>query len=111
MKREELWTPSARRFECLLKAAQNGDYNAYMSLMARFFKVMDDKARNNYLCDYEMFTALVERVSEAQPEKGEDFYHYDVGNQLNINLKPLQANEAGRYGQHGSDTKAGQLPQ
>ena len=43
MKREELWTPSARRFECLLKAAQNGDYNAYMSLMARFFKVMDDK--------------------------------------------------------------------
>ena len=40
MKREELWTPSARRFECLLKAAQNGDYNAYMSLMARFFKVM-----------------------------------------------------------------------
>lgn len=62
MKREELWTPSARRFECLLKAAQNGDYNAYMSLMARFFKVMDDKARNNYLRDYEMFTALVERV-------------------------------------------------
>ena len=61
MKREELWTPSARRFECLLKAAQNGDYNAYMSLMARFFKVMDDKARNNYLRDYEMFTALVER--------------------------------------------------
>lgn len=60
MKREELWTPSARRFECLLKAAQNGDYNAYMSLMARFFKVMDDKARNNYLRDYEMFTALVE---------------------------------------------------
>ena len=55
MKREELWTPSARRFECLLKAAQNGDYNAYMSLMARFFKVMD----------YEMFTALVERVSEG----------------------------------------------
>lgn len=52
MKREELWTPSARRFECLLKAAQNGDYNAYMSLMARFFKVMDDKARNNYLRDY-----------------------------------------------------------
>lgn len=65
MKREELWTPSARRFECLLKAAQNGDYNAYMSLMARFFKVMDDKARNNYLLDYEMFTALVERVSEG----------------------------------------------
>ena len=65
MKREELWTPSARRFECLLKAAQNGDYNAYMSLMARFFKVMDDKARNNYLRDYEMFTALVERVSEG----------------------------------------------
>lgn len=61
MKREELWTSSARRFECLLKAAQNGDYNAYMSLMARFFKVMDDKARNNYLRDYEMFTALVER--------------------------------------------------
>lgn len=60
MKREELWTPSARRFECLLKAAQNGDYNAYMSLM-----VMDDKARNNYLRDYEMFTALVERVSEG----------------------------------------------
>lgn len=61
MKREELWTPSARRFECLLKAAQNGDYDAYMSLMARFFKVMDDKARDNYLRDYEMFTALAER--------------------------------------------------
>lgn len=42
MKREELWTPSVRRFECLLKAAQNGDYNAYMSLMARFFKVMEE---------------------------------------------------------------------
>mgnify|MGYP000602306918 CR=1 FL=1 len=58
MKKKELWTPSARRFECLLKAAQNGDYEAYMSLMARFFKVMDDKARDNYLRDYEMFTAL-----------------------------------------------------
>ena len=46
-----------------------------------------------------------------QPKKGEDFYHYDVGNQLNIQLKPLQANEAGRYGQHGSGTKPGQLPQ
>lgn len=65
MKREELWTQSARRFECLLKAAQNGNYEAYLSLMARFFKVMDDKARNNYLRDYEMFTALVERVSEG----------------------------------------------
>lgn len=50
-------------------------------------------------------------ADKAQPEKGEDFYHYDVGNQLNINLKPFQTNEAGRYGQHGSDTKAGQLPQ
>ena len=59
MKREELWTPSARRFECLLKAAQNGDYNAYMSLMARFFKVMDDKARNNYLRDYEMWCCTI----------------------------------------------------
>ena len=48
-------------------------------------------------------------ADKAQPKKGENFYHYDVGNQLNI--KPLQANEAGRYGQHGSDTKAGQLPQ
>ena len=48
-------------------------------------------------------------ADKAQPKKGENFYHYDVGNQLNINLKPLQANEAGRYGQHG--TKAGQLPQ
>lgn len=65
MKKKELWTPSARRFECLLKAAQNGDYDAYMSLMARFFKVMDDKARDNYLRDYEMFTALAERVSEG----------------------------------------------
>lgn len=26
---------------------------------------MDDKARNNYLRDYGMFTALVERVSEG----------------------------------------------
>ena len=50
-------------------------------------------------------------ADKAQPEKGENFYHYDVGNQLNIHLKPLQANEAGRYGQHGSDTKAGQLTQ
>lgn len=46
-------------------------------------------------------------ADKAQPEKGEDFYHYDVGNQLNIHLKPLKAYEAGRYGQHGSDTKAG----
>lgn len=50
-------------------------------------------------------------ADKAQPEKGKDFYHYDVGNQLNIHLKPLQANEAGRYGQNGSDTKAGQLTQ
>lgn len=50
-------------------------------------------------------------ADKAQPEKGENFYHYDVGNQLNIHLKPLQANEVGRYGQHGSDTKAGQLTQ
>ena len=26
---------------------------------------MDDKARSNYLRDYEMFTALAERVSEG----------------------------------------------
>lgn len=50
-------------------------------------------------------------ADKAQPEKGEDLYHYNVGNQLNINLKPLQTNEAACYGQHGSDTKAGQLPQ
>lgn len=50
-------------------------------------------------------------VDKAQPKKGENFYHYDVGNQLNIKLKPLQTNEAGCYSQHGSDTKAGQLPQ
>ena len=50
-------------------------------------------------------------ADKAQPKKGEHFYHYDVGNQLSIHLKPLQANEAGRYGQHGSDTKAGQLTQ
>lgn len=50
-------------------------------------------------------------ADKAQPKKGENFYHNNVGNQLNIQLKPLQANEAGRYGQHGSDTKAGQLPQ
>lgn len=49
MKKKELWTPSARRFECLLKAAQNGDYEAYMSLMARFFKVMDDKGKGYLL--------------------------------------------------------------
>lgn len=50
-------------------------------------------------------------ADKAQPKKGENFYHYDVGNQLNIQLniqlKPLQTNEAGCYGQHGSDTKAG----
>ena len=50
-------------------------------------------------------------ADKAQPKNRENFYHYDVGNQLNIQLKPLQANEAGRYGQHSSDTKAGQLPQ
>lgn len=50
-------------------------------------------------------------ADKAQPKKGENFYHYDVGNQLNIQLKPLQTNEAGCHGQHGSDTKAGQLPQ
>ena len=38
-------------------------------------------------------------ADKAQPKKGENFYHYDVGNQLNIQLK------------HGSNTKAGQLPQ
>lgn len=42
-------------------------------------------------------------ADKAQPKKGENFYHYDVGNQL----KPLQTNEAGCHGQHGSDTKAG----
>lgn len=31
----------------------------------KLVKVMDDKARNNYLRDYEMFTALVEQVSEG----------------------------------------------
>ena len=50
-------------------------------------------------------------ADKAQPKKAENFYHYDVGNQLNIQLKPLQTNEAGCYGQYGSDTKAGQLPQ
>lgn len=50
-------------------------------------------------------------ADKAQPKKGEHFYHYDVGNQLNIQLKPLQANEAAYYGQHGSDTKASQLTQ
>lgn len=50
-------------------------------------------------------------ADKAKPKKGENFYHYDVGNQLNIQLKPLQANEAGRYGQHGSGTKTGQLTQ
>lgn len=29
-------------------------------------------------------------ADKAQPKKGENFYHYDVGNQLNIQLKPLQ---------------------
>lgn len=50
-------------------------------------------------------------ADKAQSKKGENFYHYDVGNQLNIQLKPLQANEAGCYGLHGSDSKAGQLTQ
>ena len=50
-------------------------------------------------------------ADKAQPKKGENFYHYDVGNQLNIQLKPLQTNEAACDGQHGSDTKAGQLTQ
>lgn len=50
-------------------------------------------------------------TDKAQPKERENFYHYDVGNQLNIQLKPLQANKAGRQGQHGSYTKAGQLPQ
>lgn len=50
-------------------------------------------------------------ADKAQPKKGKNFYHYDVGNQLNIQLKPLQANEAGCYSQYGSDTKTGQLTQ
>ena len=50
-------------------------------------------------------------ADKAQPEKGEDLYHYAVGIQMNIQQKPLQTNEAGCYGQHGSDTKAGQLTQ
>jgi len=50
-------------------------------------------------------------ADKAQSKKGENYCHYDVGNQLNIQLKPLQTNEAGCYGQHGSNTKAGQLPQ
>ena len=50
-------------------------------------------------------------ADKAQSKKGENYCHYDVGNQLNIQLKPLQTNEAACYGQHGSDTKAGQLPQ
>lgn len=50
-------------------------------------------------------------ADKAQPKKGENFYHNNVGNQLNIQLKPLQTNKAGCYGKHGSDTKAGQLPQ
>ena len=50
-------------------------------------------------------------ADKTQPKEGENFYHYDVGNQLNIQLKPLQANEAGCYGQYGSDTKAGKLTQ
>ena len=50
-------------------------------------------------------------ADKAKPKKGENFYNNNVGNQLSIQLKPLQANEAACYGQHGSDTKAGQLPQ
>lgn len=50
-------------------------------------------------------------ADKAQSKKGKNFYHNNVGNQLNIQLKPLQANEAGCHGQHGSDTKAGQLTQ
>lgn len=60
---------------------------------------------------YKLFKRIPVMADKAQPEKGEDFYHYDVGNQLNIQLKPLQTNEAACYGQHGSDTKAGQLTQ
>lgn len=88
MKKKELWTPSARRFECLLKTAQNGDYDAYMSLMARFFKVMDDKARDNYLRDYEMFTSLVERVSEGIfGFSSEDAYQRELNKEKNQSKK------------------------
>lgn len=50
-------------------------------------------------------------ADKAQSKKGENFYHNNVGNQLSIQLKPLQANEATCYGQHGGGPKAGQLPQ
>lgn len=50
-------------------------------------------------------------ADKAQPKKRENFYHYDVGNQLNIQLKPFQTSKAGCYGQYGSDTKTGQLTQ
>ena len=45
---------------------------------------------------YKLFKRIPVMADKAQPKKGENFYHYDVGNQLNIQLKPLQANEAGR---------------
>lgn len=41
------------------------------------------------------------------------FFVTGVGGQLGHDVmnELLQTNEAGRYGQHGSDTKAGQLTQ
>ena len=50
-------------------------------------------------------------ADKAQPEKGEDFYYYKTVCNIEIQFQPLQTNEAGCYGQHGSDTKAGQLTQ
>ena len=96
MKKKELWTPSARRFECLLRAAQNGDYNAYMSLMERIFNVMDDKARNNYLRDYEMFTALAERVSE-----GIFSFSSEEAYQRELNKKNHPSKKRKKFGRRG----------
>ena len=50
-------------------------------------------------------------ADKAQPKKRQNLHHNKVGNGLHIHLQSLQTDKAGSNSQHGSDTKAGQLPQ
>lgn len=56
---------------------------------------MDDKARNNYLRDYEMFTELVERVSEGIfGFSSEDAYQREL-NKENTRQRSGRSSDAG----------------
>lgn len=65
MNKKELKTASVRRFERQLLAARRGDDDLYMILMAKYFKRMDDKSMTDNARDFELFTALAEKVSKG----------------------------------------------